>query len=100
MTSTKQNNKKVQSQGKRLIIDTMVIKDIPEEFRAITYLACSKKAETLYLVHQNSDGDDECYELGTDAEKLTEIRDYLIDVVSKIENRYGLEQSVKILKSE
>jgi len=90
----------VESQGKRLIIDTMIDNNIPEEFRAITYLACSKKAETLYLVYQNSDGEDECYELATDAEKLTEIRDYLIDVVSKIEKNYGLKQSVKIMEGE
>lgn len=92
--------KLVESQGKRLIIDTMVDNGIPEEFKAITYLACSKKAETLYLVYQNSDGDDECFELATDAEKLTEIRDYLIGVVSKIENNYGLKQSVKILEGK
>jgi len=87
----------VESQGKRLIIDTMVDNMLPDEYRAITYLAASKKAETLYLVHQNSNREDECYELATSAEELTKIRDLLIDVVSKIENNYGLEQSAKIL---
>lgn len=82
----------VESQGKRLIIDFM--EDFNPDFKAITYLAGSKKAETLYLVHQNSEGDDECYELATSAEELTVIRDYLINIVGKIEKNYGLKQSV------
>jgi len=82
----------VESQGKRLIIDFM--EDFNPDFKAITYLAGSKKAETLYLVHQNSEGDDECYELATSAEELTFIRDYLINIVGKIEKNYGLKQSV------
>ena len=86
----------VESQGKRLIID--FAEYFKPDFKAITYLACSKKTETLYLVHQNSEGEEECYELATSAEKLTEIRDFLINVVSKIEKNYGLEQSVKILE--
>jgi len=92
--------KMIESQGKRLVIDSMVDSTLPNEFRAMTYLACSKKAETLYLVHQTSEGDDECYELATSAEELTKIRDLLIDVVSKIESNYGLEQSAKIIKRD
>ena len=60
-------------------------------------IAASKKAETLYLVHQNSEGEDDVYELGTSAEDLTRVRDLLINVVSKIEKNYGLEQSAKII---
>ena len=86
----------IERQGKRLLIDTTEYSN----FKSITYLAGSKKAETLYLVHQNSDGEEECYELATSAEELTNIRDLLIDVVSKIEKNYGLKQSVKILKRE
>ena len=87
-----------ESQGKRLIIDTSEY--IKPAYKSITYLAASKKAETLYLVHQNSDGEEECYELATSAEDLTNIRDFLIDVVSKIEKNYGLKQSVRILEGE
>ena len=88
----------LEAQGKRLIIDQAEY--FKPDFKAITYLAGSKKAETLYLVHQTSEGDDECYELATSAEELTKIRDLLIDVVSKIESNYGLEQSAKIIKRD
>ena len=88
----------VESQGKRLLIDTTEY--FNPEFKSITYLACNKKAETLYLVHQNSDSEEECYELCTSAEELTVIRDYLIDIVGKIEKNYGLEQSVKVIKRD
>ena len=83
----------IEAQGKRLLIDTTEYSN----FKSITYLAGSKKSETLYLVHQNSDSEEECYELATSAEELTVIRDYLINVISKIEKNYGLEQSVKII---
>ncbi len=86
----------LEGQGKRLLID---FAEYPNpNFKALTYLAASKKAETLYLVHQDSEGEEECYELATSAEELTAIRDLLINVVSKIEKSYGLEQSVKILE--
>ena len=88
----------IEAQGKRLIIDTSEY--FNPDFKSITYLAASKKGETLYLVHQNSDSEEECYELSTSAEELTNIRDFLIDVVGKIEKNYGLEQSVKIIKRE
>ena len=90
----------IERQGKRLIIDTSEY--INPAYKSITYLAVSKKDETLYLVHQNSDENekDECYELCTSAEELTVIRVYLIDIVSKIEKNYGLEQSVKIIKRD
>ncbi|MBA7492957.1 hypothetical protein ES702_03510 [subsurface metagenome] len=90
--------KMAESQGKRLLIDFSEY--FKPDFKSITYLACSKKAETLYLVHQNSEGEEECYELATSGEELTNIRDLLIDVVSKIEKNYGLEQSVKIIKRD
>jgi len=90
--------KLVESQGKRLLIDFSEY--LNPNYKSITYLACSKKAETLYLVHQNSEGKEECYELGTSAEELTSIRNLLIDIVSKIEKNYGLEQSVKIIKRD
>ena len=90
--------KMIESQGKRLIIDTLEC--FNPDFKAITYLAGNKKAETLYLVHQTSEGEDECFELGTSAEELTEIRDFLINIVSKIESNYGLEQSAKIIKRD
>lgn len=90
--------KMVESQGKRLLIDFSEY--FNPNYKSITYLACSKKAETLYLVHQNSEGEEECYELATSGEELTNIRDLLIDVVSKIEKNYGLEQSVKIIKRD
>jgi len=90
--------KMVESQGKRLLID--FAEYFKPDYKAITYLAASKKAETLYLVHQNTDGEEECYELATSAEELTNIRDLLIGVVSKIEKNYGLKQSVKILEGE
>ena len=85
----------IEAQGKRLIIDTSEYSN--PDFKSITYLACNKKAETLYLVHQNSDSEEECYELCTSVEELTIIRDFLINVVSKIEKNYGLEKSVKII---
>jgi len=86
----------IEAQGKRLLID---FAEYPNEnFKALTYLAASKKTETLYLVHQDSEGEQECYELATSAEELTNIRNLLIDVVSKIEKNYGLKQSVKILE--
>ncbi len=87
-----------ESQGKRLLVD--FTEYFKPDFKAITYLAANKKAETLYLVHQNSEGEEECYELATSAEELTNIRDLLIGVVSKIEKNYGLKQSVKILEGE
>ena len=88
----------IEAQGKRLLIDTSEY--LNPDFKAITYLVASKKAETLYLVHQNSDEENECFELANSAEELTNIRDFLIDIVSKIEKNYGLEQSVKILKRD
>ena len=88
--------KMVESQGKRLITET----SDDANFKSITYLAASKKDETLYLVYQNSDGEEDCYELATSAEGLTKIRDLLIGVVSKIEENYGLKQSVRILEGE
>lgn len=84
----------IESQGKRLLVDFSEYSN----YKSITYLAGSKKNETLYLVHQNSDGEEECYELATSAEELTNIRNLLIGVVSKIEKNYGLKQSVKILE--
>jgi len=91
----------VESQVKRLLIDYSEYLNLNKpNFKAITYLAANKKAETLYLVHQDSDGEEECYELATSAEELTNIRDLLIDIVSKIEKNYGLKQSVKIVEGE
>jgi len=91
----------VESQGKRLLIDYSEYLNLNKpNFKSITYLAANKKAETLYLVHQDSDGEEECYELATSAEELTNIRDLLIDIVSKIEKNYGLKQSVKIVEGE
>ena len=87
----------VESQ-KRLIIEHM--EDNNVDFKYLTYLAGSKKAETLYMVNMNSDGEETTYELATSAEELTKIRDLLINVVSKIENNYGLEQSVKIINRD
>ena len=86
----------VERQGKRLLIDSAIYSN--PDFKAITYLAGSKKAETLYLVSQDSEGEDVCFELGTSAEDLTRIRDFMINLVSKIEDRYGLEQSVSYNK--
>ena len=88
----------IEAQGKRLLIDTSEY--FNPDFKSVTYLAGSKKGETLYLVHQNSDEENECFELATSAEELTNIRDLLIDIVSKIEKNYVLEQSVKILKRD
>ena len=81
-------------EGKRLIVEQLDQDDL----RCIKYLAGSKKTETLYMVNMNSDGEINTYKLATSAEELTKIRDLLIDVVSKIEKNYGLEQSVKIIK--
>ena len=81
-------------EGKRLIVEQLD----QDDFRYLTYLAGSKKTETLYMVNMNSDGELNTYELATSAEELTKIRDLLINVVSKIEKNYGLEQSVKIIK--
>ena len=88
--------KMIESQGKRLLIDSIEYPNL----RAITYLAGSKKDETLYLVHQTSIDRDECFELATSAEELTNIRDFLINIVSKIEKNYGLEPSVKMIKRD
>ena len=85
-------------EGKRLIVEQM--KDDSVDFKYLTYLACDKKAETLYMVNKTSDGEETTYELATSAEELTKIRDYLIDIVGKIENNYGLEQSVKIVEEK
>ena len=87
----------LESQGKRLLID--FAEYFKPDFKAITYLAGSKKAETLYLVHQDSEGQEECHELATSAEELTKIRDFLINIVSKIESNYGLEQTVKYVEA-
>ena len=87
----------VESQ-KRLIVEHMEDNDV--DFKYLTYLAGSKKAETLYMVNMNSDGELTTFELATSAEELTKIRDLLIDVVSKIEKNYGLEPSVKILEGD
>ena len=84
----------IESQGKRILID---FTEYPN-FKSITYLAGSKKAETLYLVHQNSNKEDECFELATSAEELTNIRNFLINIVNKIEKNYGLKQSIKFLE--
>jgi hypothetical protein len=92
------NKKMAESQGKRLLVDFSEY--FNPNFKSITYLAANKKAETLYLVHQDSEGEEECYELATSAEELTNIRNLLIDVVSKIEKNYGLKQSVKIMEGE
>lgn len=81
---------------KRLIVEHMEDNDV--DFKYLTYLAGSKKTETLYMVNMNSDGEETTYELATSAEELTKIRDFLINIVSKIENNYGLEQSAKIMK--
>ena len=85
----------VESQ-KRLILDNIDNKG----FKFVSYLAGSKKAETLYCVsHSNNEGDEgSCIELATSAEELTKIRDFMINLVSKIEATYGLEQSATILK--
>lgn len=83
-------------EGKRLIVEHMEDKDV--NFKYLTYLAADKKGETLYMVNKTSDDEITTYELATSAEELTKIRDLLINVVSKIENNYGLEQSIKILK--
>ena len=87
--------KTVESQ-KRIIVDNIQ----SEGFKGLTYLAGSKKTETLYCVcSNNNEGSEEIViELGTSAEELTKIRDFLINIVSKIEDNYGIEQSVKILK--
>ena len=84
----------VESQ-KRIIVNNIQ----NEGFKFLTYLAGSKKTETLYLYNQNSNemGDSDVYELATSAEELTIIRDFMINLVSKIEKNYGLEQTVKIL---
>ena len=86
--------KTVESQ-KRLIVNS--IKD--GDYKFLNYLAGSKKTETLYLYSHstNEPEDPDVYELGTSAEELTVIRDFMINLVSKIEKNYGLEQTAKIL---
>ena len=86
----------VESQ-KRLIVDHMN----NNGFKCLTYLAGSKKAETLYVVCESNNEEDEgtTIELATSAEELTKIRDFMINLVSKIENNYGLEQSVKYVEA-
>ena len=87
---------RVESQ-KRLIVDDIV----DDDFKFLTYLAGSKKTETLYLYNHNSNNpeDPDLYELATSAEELTKIRDFMINLVSKIEANYGLEQTVKYVEA-
>jgi len=87
----------VNESQKRLIVDQMIDGD----YKAITNLAVSFKTETLYMYSYSSMNpeDPDLYELATSAEELTKIRDLLINVVSKIESNYGLEQSVKYVEA-
>ena len=86
----------VESQ-KRLIVE----QTLTDNFKWVSCLAGSKKAETLYLVNYNEDNvEGDVYELATSAEELTKIRDFMIDLVSKIENNYGIEQSVKYVEGK
>lgn len=64
-----------------------------EEFHGLVTLECSKKYESLYACFytQNTAKKPIVLELATDPDKIRDIRNFLTDILNKIDNRYGFE---------